>query len=101
MDPACLQPDFRSDTDIFAGSSSLVAWYLGTDTVLSALALDARTFLVPFFLSSELPNFLEWVHMSLVVMTIGSPGILSLSLVLETAKEIWYIIQLYVPICLW
>lgn len=50
MDPACLKLDFRSDTDIFAGSSSLVAWYLGTDTVLSALALDARTFLVPFLL---------------------------------------------------
>lgn len=50
VDPACLKLDFRSDTDIFAGSNSLVAWYLGTDTVLSALALDARTFLVPFLL---------------------------------------------------
>ena len=100
MDPACLKLDFRSDTDIFAGSNSLVAWYLGTDTVLSALALDARTFLVPFLLVLRACEFSR-MGASLVVMTIGSPGILSLSLVLETAKEIWYIIQLYVPICLW
>ena len=65
--PFCGKLDFHSATEIFAGSSSLVAWCLGTDTVLNALALDARTFLVPFLLlrASELSRMgLSWVHVS-------------------------------------